>query len=137
MLEAAPELVRLVLAEAGGEVHGHAVLLVDGEEGVVLQGQRAAAMRHVVRRELEGAGFAADDAKRVDGAHDDDEVGHDVGGVVAQRAVDEGAELHIQRLVHAGALQLLRRRPYARGRHLHLRQKLLRVLERLSLQPVE
>jgi hypothetical protein len=29
----APELVRLVLAEAGGEVHGHAVLVADGEEG--------------------------------------------------------------------------------------------------------
>jgi hypothetical protein len=94
-------------------------------------------MRHVVRQELERSGFAADDPERVDCAHDDDEVRHDVGGVLAQRAVDEGAELQVQRLVHAGALQLLRRRPYAHGSHLHLRQKLLRGFEQLTLQPVE
>jgi hypothetical protein len=87
-------------------------------------------MGHVVGRELEGAGFATDDAKRVDGADDDDEVRHDVGGVLAQRTVGEGAELHVQRLVHPGALQLLRRRPNARGRNLYLRQKLFGVLER-------
>jgi hypothetical protein len=86
---------------------------------------------------LESAGFAADDAESVDGAHDDDEVLHDFSGVVTQHAVVERAELHFQRLVHSPALQLLRRRPNARGRHLQLRQKLLGVLERFPLQPVE
>ena len=130
---AAPELVCLVLAEAGGEVHGHAVLDTHREEGVVLAGQGAAAVRHSVGRELERLGITADDAERVDGAHDDGEVQHDGGDVVAQRAVDEGAELHVERVVHTLALQLLRRRPYARGCHLNLRKKLLRILERLAL----
>jgi hypothetical protein len=40
-----PELVRLVLAQAGGDVHGHGVLVADGEEVVVLLRQRAAAVR--------------------------------------------------------------------------------------------
>jgi hypothetical protein len=134
---AAPELVRLVLAEACGEVHGHAVLAAHGEKGVVLAGQSAAAVRHSVGRELERLGITADDAERVDGAHDDGEVRHDGGNVVAQRAVEQGAELHVQRVVQALALQLLRRRPYARGCNLNLRKKLLRVLERLPLQPEE
>ena len=91
----APEFVRLVLAEAGGEVHGHAVLLAGSEEVVVLQGQRSAAVRHGIRRELERRFIAADDAQRVDCANDDDEVRHDIGDVVTQRAVDERAELYI------------------------------------------
>ena len=104
---------------------------------VVLQGQRSPAVRHGIWRELERRFIAADDAQRVDCANDDDEVRHDVSDVVTQRADDEGAELHVDCIVHALALQLLRRRPYARGGNLNLRQKLLRILERLPLQPVE
>ena len=103
----------------------------------MLQGQRAAAVRLGVGRELERLGFAPHDAKRVDGTHDDHQVLHDVGDVVAQRAVDEGAELHVERLIHPSALQLLRRRPDARGGNLYLRKKLFRVLKRLALKPLK
>ena len=65
---ASPELVRLVLAEAGGEVHGHAVLLARSEKGAVLRGQSAAAMRLRVGGELERRSFPPHDAQRVDGA---------------------------------------------------------------------
>ncbi len=71
---AEPELVRLVLAEARGQVHGHAVLAAHGEEGVVLRRQRAAAVGQGIGRELEGCLIAAEDAQRVYGAHDNDEV---------------------------------------------------------------
>ena len=46
------------------------------------------AERHGVKRELEHGFVALDDAQRVDGAHDHDEVLHDVGDVVVQGAVE-------------------------------------------------
>ncbi len=56
--DASPELVRLVLAEAGGEVHGHAVLLARSEEGVVLQRQRATASARLEKAARERKGSA-------------------------------------------------------------------------------
>ncbi len=55
-MEAAPELDHLVLVEAGGEVHGHAVLDASGEEGVELLGQGTTAVRLRAGRELERLG---------------------------------------------------------------------------------
>ncbi len=83
-----------VYIEGGGEEHGRAELFARGEERHVLQGQAAAAMRLATRRVQQLALVAPHDAQQVDAARDNAGRGQKVRVVLAEDAVEEGAELN-------------------------------------------
>jgi len=92
-VEARAALERHILVERCGEKHGHAELFARGEERHVLQGQAAAAMRLAAGRVQQLALVAPHDAQQVDAAHDDAGRGQEVRVMLAQDAVEQGAEL--------------------------------------------
>jgi len=123
-------LVGHVFIEGGGQEHGHAELFADDEEGEVVQGQAAAAVRFAGGRVEKLGLVAAHDAQQVDAAHYNAGRRQEVGVVLAQDAVEQGAELDggagLQR-------EALGAGPYENSRLRHAVQQLVLVLQRLRL----
>ena len=92
-MNACTVLERNVYIEGRSEKHGHAELFARGEERHVLQGQAAAAMRLAAGWVQQLGLVASHDTQQVDAAHDDAGRGQEVRVMLAQDAVEQGAEL--------------------------------------------